>query len=233
MTSVRLILLLILLLLLAACSSHEPVWRMKAKLALLQLHSSNAETTNPDDYDHVNELFCQGEALLGEPGSAEQADELFKNSYQKGSILLKELQLIMERQKEEALQKEIDARALRDEELRIQQEAELIRQQEQQEAAHKALQKKLHEAADAEQTLRAAQTATSYSVRRGETLPQIAARPEIYNDTALWPIIYRANRDQVRDPYQLWPGQILKIPRGFSKDEAVEARRQSYRRGIK
>ena len=54
-------------------------------------------------------------------------------------------------------------------------------------------------------------------------MPQIAARPEIYNEAGLWPLIYRANRDQVRDPYQLWPGQVLKIPRSYSREEAVEA----------
>ena len=69
--------------------------------------------------------------------------------------------------------------------------------------------------------------AISYTVRRGETLPQIAARTEIYNDSSLWPLIYRANRDQIRDPKQLWPGQILKIPRHFSRDEALEAKRYS------
>jgi nucleoid-associated protein YgaU len=66
-----------------------------------------------------------------------------------------------------------------------------------------------------------------YTVRRGETLPQIAARSEIYNDASLWPLIYRANRDQIRNPTQLWPGQVLKIPRHFSRDEAIEAKRYS------
>jgi nucleoid-associated protein YgaU len=69
-----------------------------------------------------------------------------------------------------------------------------------------------------------------YTVRRGETLPQIAARTEVYNDSSLWPLIYRANRDQIRDPKQLWPGQVLKIPRHFSRDEALEAKRYSGRK---
>jgi nucleoid-associated protein YgaU len=69
-----------------------------------------------------------------------------------------------------------------------------------------------------------------YTVRRGETLPQIAARTEIYNDATLWPLIYRANRDQIRNPKQLWPGQALKIPRHFSRDEAIEAKRFSGRK---
>ena len=71
---------------------------------------------------------------------------------------------------------------------------------------------------------------TSYTVRRGETLPQISARTEIYNDPTLWPILYRANRDQIRDPKRLWPGQVLVIPRNFSRDEATEARRYSNKK---
>ncbi len=71
---------------------------------------------------------------------------------------------------------------------------------------------------------------TSYTVRRGETLPQISARTEIYNDSTLWPIIYRANRDQIRDPKRLWPGQVFVIPRNYTRDEAVEARRYSNKK---
>lgn len=230
MTFVRLILLMLLLVLLAACSSHDPVWRMKAKLALMQLHTDQIDQVRPDDYDHVQDLFCQGEGLLIEHNDVEQADNRYRSAYQKGIVLQKEVQFQKDRQKEAALQRELEERAVRDEESRLKQEAELIRLQEQQEAAHKALQKQLHQAADAEQIVA---HPSSYTVKRGETLPQIAARPEIYNDVALWPLIYRANRDQIRDPYQLWPGQTLKIPRGFSKEDAIEARRQSYRRGIK
>ena len=71
---------------------------------------------------------------------------------------------------------------------------------------------------------------TSYTVRRGETLPQISARTEIYNDSTLWPIIYRANRDQIRDPKRLWPGQVFVIPRNFTRAEADEARRYSNKK---
>jgi len=74
------------------------------------------------------------------------------------------------------------------------------------------------------------QLSAQYTVRRGETLPQIAGRPEIYNDSSLWPLIYRSNRDQIRDPKRLWPGQVLSIPRHFSHDDALEARRYSNKK---
>jgi nucleoid-associated protein YgaU len=59
----------------------------------------------------------------------------------------------------------------------------------------------------------------------GETLPLIAAQPEVYGDATLWPLLYRANRDQIRDPRHLWPGQVLRIPRTFSREDLTEARR--------
>lgn len=64
-----------------------------------------------------------------------------------------------------------------------------------------------------------------HSVKRGQTLPQIAAQPGVYGDSSLWPLIYKANRDQISDPAVLWPGQILRIPRNFNKDDINEARR--------
>ena len=47
-------------------------------------------------------------------------------------------------------------------------------------------------------------------VREGESLSQIAAR--LGGDPACWPVIYRANRDQIKDPAHLHPGQRLTIP---------------------
>ena len=49
-----------------------------------------------------------------------------------------------------------------------------------------------------------------HEVRDGETLAMIAAAT--LGDPALWPALYRANRDQIRDPARLYPGQLLEIP---------------------
>lgn len=224
----RLILLVLVLVALAGCGSHDPVWRMKAQLTLLQLQGENAAASHPYDYAHVSSTFQQGETLLLEQEEEDKADQQYKLAYQKGLVLKQEVALYKERLKEEARLKAIEERAVREEEARSRLEAEQKRQQELVEA-QRALQKNPKSEDAAESTVRSAQP-TSYTVRRGETLPQIAARPELYNDMALWPLIYRANRDQIRDPYQLWPGQTLKIPRNFSREEALEARRQAHRR---
>ena len=220
----RLILLILVLVAMTGCGSHDPVWRMKAQLTLLQLQGENAAASHPDDYAHVNSTFQQGETLLLEQEEEDEADQQYKLAYQKGLLLKQEVTLYKERMKEEARQKAIEDRAIREEEERIRLETERKRQQELEEA-QKVLQKSQNTDAVTHPVPLA-----SYTVRRGETLPQIAAKPEIYNDMALWPLIYRANRDQIRDPYQLWPGQTLKVPRNFSREEALEARRQAHRR---
>jgi LysM repeat protein len=66
-----------------------------------------------------------------------------------------------------------------------------------------------------------------YIVKKGDTLPSIAARYEVYNDSFMWPLIYKANRDQIKDPKVLYTGQDLKIPRDMSMDDIIQARREA------
>ncbi len=65
---------------------------------------------------------------------------------------------------------------------------------------------------------------THYVVSEGDVLWSIAARKEVYADPLLWPILYRANRDQIKDPRHIYPGQTLRIPRGVSSAELEDAR---------
>lgn len=69
--------------------------------------------------------------------------------------------------------------------------------------------------------------ATSYSVGEGETLWTISANPQVYNEGLLWPLLYQANRDQIKDPRQIFPGQTLSIRRDMSEDELAEARQKA------
>lgn len=57
----------------------------------------------------------------------------------------------------------------------------------------------------------------SYTVRlipeRRDCLWRIAEYSEIYNDPFQWPKIYSANKDQIKDPDLIYPGQVFQIPR--------------------
>lgn len=64
-------------------------------------------------------------------------------------------------------------------------------------------------------------------VRAGETLSNIAARKEVYGDPLLWPLVYKANRDQIKDPRTIFPGQTLTIPRDKSDQEKEIAREEA------
>ncbi len=225
----RSIFFILLLMALAGCGSHDPVWRMKAQLTLFQLQQEEAKSPFPNEYENISSTFQQGEDLLVKDEDEEKADEQFKLAYQKGLILRQELLLYKERLKEEARQKAIEERIIKEEEARARREAEIKRQEELREAQRNLQQKNDPDSRNNRHEQNQIRQAASYTVHRGETLPQIAARPDIYNDMALWPLIYRANRDQIRDPYQLWPGQVLKIPRNFNRDEALDARRQAHR----
>lgn len=187
----------------------------------------------PQEYLNLLETFEHGEAVLHVQGDEREADIFYLLALQKGSLLKDELLRYKQRKAQEERER-VAAEAARAEEERLMREAAAaearLREQalrnaerEARAAANSAAAAARFEAAREllqQQTLR-------YTVRRGETLPQIAARTEIYNDSSLWPLIYRANRDQIRDPKQLWPGQVLKIPRHFSRDEALEAKRYS------
>ncbi len=51
-----------------------------------------------------------------------------------------------------------------------------------------------------------------HTVESGETLWSIAALSDVYDDPYLWPVIYKFNRDQIKDPARIYAGQILQIP---------------------
>ena len=53
----------------------------------------------------------------------------------------------------------------------------------------------------------------TYIVKAGDTLQKISARPEIYGTHKQWVKIYKANKDTLKAPDRIKPGQELKIPR--------------------
>ena len=53
----------------------------------------------------------------------------------------------------------------------------------------------------------------SWKVYRGEFLWKIASYPEVYGNGNKWPLIYRANKDKIKDPNLIYPNQIFEIPR--------------------
>lgn len=50
----------------------------------------------------------------------------------------------------------------------------------------------------------------SYEVKPGDSLSKIAKR--VYGNASDWKKIFEANRDLLKDPDKIFPGQKLKIP---------------------
>ena len=209
---------------LTACSTHVTSWRIKTTPMVEELGRFEAPVLFPQEYRSLLETFEHGEALHHVREDGEGADVYYKLAFQKAERLQFEVQRAKKRLAAEQQLRvaELAAKAEEEQLMRAAADAEIrLRAQqlaETTEAAH-SVHKKIKESPQLQPQF--------YTVRRGETLPQISARTEIYNDSTLWPIIYRANRDQIRDPKRLWPGQVFVIPRNFSRDDAVEARRYS------
>jgi nucleoid-associated protein YgaU len=71
--------------------------------------------------------------------------------------------------------------------------------------------------------LEAAAKPTSFTVPQGYNLWRLAAMDQIYGDPFQWPLIYRANRSQIKDPDLIYPQQVLKIPRDVPRQEVEQA----------
>jgi nucleoid-associated protein YgaU len=52
----------------------------------------------------------------------------------------------------------------------------------------------------------------SYTVVRGDHLWGIAKKKEHYGNPFAWPVIYKANREQIKDPDLIYPNQVFKVP---------------------
>jgi len=51
---------------------------------------------------------------------------------------------------------------------------------------------------------------TKYVVKKGDSLWRIAGK--VYHNPLKWPRIYRANKDKIKHPNRIYPGQVLTIP---------------------
>ncbi|MCB0212409.1 MAG: LysM peptidoglycan-binding domain-containing protein [Anaerolineae bacterium] len=55
-----------------------------------------------------------------------------------------------------------------------------------------------------------ATAARIYEVKPGDSLSKIAL--EVYGNAGRWPEIFEANKDQIKNPNLIHPGQKLRIP---------------------
>lgn len=68
-------------------------------------------------------------------------------------------------------------------------------------------------------------------VQFGECLWKICQEAQVYNNPLIWPIVYKANRSQIRDPDLIYPGQRFIIPRELPEDQIDGASLDAKSRG--
>lgn len=216
-----------------ACATPSPQYKNHSEELVVRLTDSEAALFSPVEFQDIVQTFNLAEGQLANE-NIETADLYYQ-------LVIGKVELLEKHFAEEVKRREDVARLEREkreleaaEELRRKQELERERAEE---AAKAAARLRQIEAEKAEarrreraRTEKEIPLAASHTVKRGETLPQIAALAEVYGDSSLWPLLYRANRDQVSNPAVLWPGQVLRIPRNHDRSELNEARRFSTSR---
>lgn len=71
----------------------------------------------------------------------------------------------------------------------------------------------------------------SYTVARGDHLWGISSQSRIYGNPYQWPLIYKANADQIEDADLINPGQVLTISRSASAADIDAAVHHAKTRG--
>ncbi len=71
---------------------------------------------------------------------------------------------------------------------------------------------------------------TEYTVESGDNLWNISAKDSIYGNPYQWPLIYKANSDQIKDADLIYSGQVFSIP-AASSDEVDAAIQHAKTRG--
>lgn len=70
-----------------------------------------------------------------------------------------------------------------------------------------------------------------YTVTTGDSLWSISAQDGVYGNPYQWPLIFKANADQIKDPDLIFPGQEFGIDRNPSTDEVSKAVTHAKTRG--
>lgn len=229
-----------ILILVTACTVPVSMFQDESGFTFERIRVSGMETFFPSEVKDFYNTVNQGDSEWAK-GDVQAADLYYSLALGKAEILevsyLKEL-----KRREEAARLEFEMRRQADAELENQKRIEREKAEERlKEVKREALRQQKIEAEKNEARRKAersrqekeVQLVLRHTVKRGESLPQIAAMQEVYGDSSLWPLIYRANRDQISNPGVLWPGQVLRIPRNSDRNDIAEARRFSSERSIR
>ncbi len=203
--------------LLWGCASPPRQELLTARTALARAAAAEAQTLATDEYQTASNALQDGEAAIRRKKYALARQILPLAESHAHKALVKARQEQVKREQQRALEREAQ----------LQREAEEAAKLAAAQQSALSAQKKTKAAAPAPVVKRKLVRPKTYRVLGGETLWTIAARSDIYADALLWPLIYQANRDQIKDPRQIYPKQTLAIPRQVSDQDRQAARQKA------
>ncbi len=225
----RLLLIVALIILTSGCAKQPTESLEGAKGSVARAYAAGAAQYASGEYQLASSALQAAETQVknGEYGKASRTLVLAERYSEEA------LSLTIERKKQQAIELQRIAEEQRLEELAKQRElkrqSKLREQQERKKKQVKPKPKKLAPVVieKAPAVVVKVEPVRQVEVRAGDNLAIIAARTEVYEDALLWPLIYKANRDQIKDPKEIFSGQILRVPRDKSRDEAEAARQEA------
>ena len=73
---------------------------------------------------------------------------------------------------------------------------------------------------------------SSYSVIRGDNLWDISGKENVYGNSYQWPLIYKTNRNKIKDADLIYPGQVFDIDQNASASDIDAAINHAKTRGM-
>ena len=73
---------------------------------------------------------------------------------------------------------------------------------------------------------------SSYSVVRGDNLWDISGKENVYANSYQWPLIYKTNRNKIKDADLIYPGQVFDIDQNASASDIDAAINHAKTRGM-
>ncbi len=239
----RLLLVIVTLVLLGGCVQPPSIRLEEVRNIVAHAYASGAAEFAPGEYQLSSSALQAAEQQIKNKNyrEAQRTLELAQRYSAEALSLtieikrqLAEEQALVTKQKrleqleiEKKKQRELEEQQRLARELRLKQEQEAKRRKE-------LLKKKQERQAAVTVTLKEKvpvpappQLKAEIQVQAGESLADIAARDDVYDDADLWPLIYKANRDQIKDPREIFVGQNLVIPRDKTHAEIDAARQEA------
>jgi nucleoid-associated protein YgaU len=217
----RLLVVICGLALLAGCAKPPVEELAETRSVVAYAYASGASKMAPEQYRIASEALAEAEALV------------VAGSYRKATLRLE----LARRYSAQALSLTVHRKKLWEQEQQRKLEEQLARQEAErkakerkakEETAHKTVKVMPHPAPVPEPKAPPEPVfLEKVEVLPGENLGSISARKDVYGDILLWPLIYKANRDQIKDPQEIFPGQVFVIPRDKSAEEMTAARQEA------